>query len=115
MAGLGLSIPTGGAQNTNESERDMRALTQAQLTRRLAILDRLEGTLGASGDEIRSYLIRRKSIIVTVDTVQSDLRAMEKAGKVSRWRCGRYWLWTKDSLLEGIEEARRQSRPDDVT
>lgn len=95
-----------------------RSLTQAQLSRRLAILDRLEG-LSASGDELCKYLVRKKRIIVTVDTVQVDLRALEKAGRVKRWRSGHYWVWEKvperRDYEKGNEEARRQSRPDDVT
>ena len=97
----------------------MRGLTGAQVTRRTAILDWMKLGIGNTSNEIRAYLARYQGIIVTVDTVQSDLRAMEKAGTVGRWRSGRYWIWEvlpdKWGYEKGNEEARRQSRPDDVT
>ncbi len=81
----------------------MRALTQAQVTRRTALLARLEG-LSASADELREYLVRRKRIIVTVDTVQTDLHAMEKAGSVHRWRSGHYWIWERGTEKGSISD-----------
>ena len=72
-----------------------RALTRAQSERRSAILERLRAVDQATPDQLRSYLAHDKRIFITVDTVQADLRAMEKAGTVRRghrtWASGTYW------------------------
>ena len=72
-----------------------RVPTRAQTERRNAILERLRATDKATPDELGSYLAHDKRIFITVDTVQADLRAMEKAGTVRRvrrtWARGTYW------------------------
>lgn len=70
-----------------------RALTQAQLIRRSAIVTYLiEGVKTA--DEVRKYLARVWIIYVMVDTVQRDLRVMERDGIVvcrGRLKVGYQW------------------------
>lgn len=58
----------------------IRSLTRAQVERRSAMVERLRTHGVATADELRRYLVHRKRIIVTVDTIQRDLRAMEEAG-----------------------------------
>lgn len=61
----------------------VRAPTGAQVIRRQAILERLRRfPVPLTTDEIRSYLVGRKRIFVTVDTVQRDLRLMEREGSL---------------------------------
>lgn len=70
----------------------MRSLTKAQIERRSAVLDwmRLHPGEHFTPNRLRFYLANRtigRRISVTVDTVQRDLRAMERAGSV---RCERH-------------------------
>lgn len=60
----------------------MRQLTQAQFTRRSAILKFLDNRLMSSmgpctADEVREHCARHHAIYVTVDTIQRDLNAMQ--------------------------------------
>ena len=77
-----------------------RAMTKQVSTRRSAILDELKAHGTRTGDQLREYLARQKSIYVTVDTVMVDLRVMMEVGTVQRTRYLRsgYWVW---SLVEG--------------
>lgn len=69
----------------------MRNLTDAQIDRRRAIRGRLETWGAQTANAIRSHLAQH-SIFVTVDTVQRDLKAMERAGTVKQGgRTGRGW------------------------
>jgi DeoR/GlpR family transcriptional regulator of sugar metabolism len=81
----------------------MRNLTSAQIARRSALLERLRVQGCQTADMLRSYLVHRKRIIVTVDTVQRDLRAMEAVGTLRRrglssagraWGNGRSIIWS---------------------
>lgn len=70
----------------------MRSLTNAQIERRSAVRARLETWGAQTAHAIRNYLAYYKRIIVTVDTVQRDLKAMEAAGTVEQsGRTGRGW------------------------
>ena len=61
----------------------VRAPTGAQVIRRQAILERLLGAAAPmSVQEIRSYLVGRVRIFVTEDTIQRDLRLMEREGSL---------------------------------
>ena len=81
-----------------------RALTQAQVIRRKAILARLAAFPNSTADALREHLARRCNIYITVDTVQRDLRVMKKIGTVRsvgrsyyeglRWElCGDTEMW----------------------
>jgi uncharacterized protein YceH (UPF0502 family) len=62
----------------------MRNLTNAQIGRRAFLVRHLTIWGAQTADALRSHLAHRWHTFVTVDTVQRDLKAMEKAGTVKQ-------------------------------